>query len=214
MIKNLYSEGLSEVMLGNIGALRAINNLNIPVSVSGSASLNIWNHYTVRELSKVSNRLTLSNELSKVDLTDLSSHSNPEVMFDLVVQGNLESLISEDCLLSGIYNNNLNSQWSIVNHKNRIFPVIVDDDAHTHIMNSVELCLINYIPYLYQMGFKDLIIDARNKNGAYANLMVNYYNQGLNFREITDFNIRKLNMLKNRVKKISQGSITSGNFIK
>lgn len=232
LINPLYNAGLSEVMVGNMGAFRAINLLDIPISICGSAELNIWNHRSFNELSNGFNRLTLSNELSKEDLSNLLLHmTNSGLGFDLIVQGNLDSLISEDCLLKAADNHKLKprdiknhyhrsnqnvieNHWHLKDDRNRIFPVIIDDESHTHILNSVELCLIDYIPYFYQMGFHELIIDTRAKTSLYANAMVRYYNQGLDFKENTDINIHKLNILKNKVKKISRGGITTGNFLK
>jgi hypothetical protein len=43
--------------------------------------------------------------------------------------------------------------------------------------------------------------------------MVTSYRQGLNYKEKTPGNIAKLNKLKAKVKKISQGGITTGNFL-
>jgi len=221
LLNPLYKAGLTDIMVGNMGAFRAVNKLNLPLGICGSVELNIWNHRSSIELSKGFNRLTSSNELSKDDLRKLLSHKNINgIAFDLIVQGNLDSLISEDCLLKVVDNQNITHQedltdpWYIEDSRNRIFPVIIDDESRTHIMNSVELCLIDYIPYLYQMGFYGLIIDSRNKTSSYASEMVKYYIQGLDFKENTDSNIRKLNTLKNKVKKISSGGITTGNFLK
>lgn len=222
LITPMYDAGLSEVMIGNMGAFRAIKKINYPLKICGSAALNICNHQTFQELSKGFSRLTLSNELSKNNLNNLVSCENPiKTPFDLIVQGNLDSLISENCLLKGTDNYRKITQLGDLEHplyiedgKKRIFPVAIDDEARTHIMNSVELCLINYIPFLSHMGFHELIIDARNKTGSYANAMVKYYNQSRDLKENNDNNIRKLNNLKKMVKKISNGGITTGNFLK
>lgn len=222
LMEPLYNTGLSEVMVGNMGAFRAINKLNLPMKICGCEALNIWNHLSFNQLSEGFDRLTLSNELSKRDLSDLLSYNNhTRIPVDLVVQGNLDSLITEDCLLKAAFkweyinqNDGIKNSWYIEDGKHRTFPVIIDDETRTHIKNSVELCLINYIPYLNQIGLHALKIDARNKTSSYANLMVKYYIQGLNFKEINENNIHKLNILKNKVKKISGGGITTGNFLK
>jgi len=91
--------------------------------------------------------------------------------------------------------------------------LIVDDYTRTHILNSVELCLIDYIPALYKIGIQNLVIDARGKTSEYAESMVTSYRHGLNYKEKTPENIAKLNKLKVKVKKISQGGITTGSFL-
>ena len=210
LVKPLLEEKIDEIMIGNMGTYNIINRLNVPVKIVGSAALNIWNYRTVFEYSRKINRLTLSNELSRLELKSITSHARNYAL-ELVVQGNLESMISEDCLINQ-ENKNLNPTWGIED-KNRIFPLIIDDEARTHIMNSVELCLIDHIPDLYGMGFQNLSIDARHKTREYARVMVSCYSEGLNYRENRLENIEKLNKLKNKVKRISQGGITTGNFL-
>lgn len=214
LVNPLFSRGIKEIMVGNMGAFKAVNRLNKPVKISGSAALNIWNHRTVRELSRYLNGITLSNELSKKELTSIAAY-NESIPLEYVVQGNLESLISEDCLLGGVNKTgrNLKPPWGIEDEKNRIFPLVIDDYSRTHILNSVELCLIDYVPDLYQIGFQNLVIDARGKTSEYARSMVTSYRQGLNFEKKTPENIEKLNELKVKVKKIAQGGITTGNFL-
>lgn len=213
LINPILDTGVTEIMVGNTGALKATHELNKPVQISGSASLNIWNHRSLGEFSKDLNRATLSNELSKKELTILSFH-NKNIPLEYVVQGNLESLISEDCLLGGVQTkDNLKPPWAIEDEKNRIFPLIVDDYSRTHVLNSVELCLIDYIPYLYKIGLDNLVIDARGKTREYAGSMVTIYRNGLNFREKNHENVVKLNKLKIKVKKLAQGGITTGNFL-
>ena len=64
------------------------------------------------------------------------------------------------------------------------------------------------------MRIQHLIIDSRNKTSKYAESMVSSYLKGLDLLFKDDENIKQLHDLKERVKKISQGGITTGNFIK
>lgn len=216
LLNPLFNRELTEIMVGNMGAFKVIDKLDT-VKISGSAALNIWNNRSVREFSKYLNRITLSNELSKKELKSITAYNKygGNIPFEYIVQGNLESLISEDCLLRGVYENgkNLKPSWGVEDKKRRIFPLIIDDYARTHIMNSVELCLIDYIPDLYQIGCENLVIDARGKTSEYARSMVTSYRQGLSFEEKTHENMEKLNKLKIKVKKLTQGGITTGNFL-
>lgn len=212
LICPLSNQGLDEIMVGSMGALKAVQELDADVKVSGSMALNIWNHRSIQELSGDLNRITLSNELSKKELASATKYV--DFPFEYVVQGNLESLVSEDCLLKAVHKSktSLKPPWGIEDRKNHTFPLMVDDYARTHVMNSVELCLIDHIPDLYKIGLHDLVIDARGKTGEYARSMVTYYHQGLDFRDKTQVNITKLKELKSKVKKISQGGITTWNF--
>lgn len=218
LVNPLFHEGLQEIMVDNIGAIRAINKLNPHIILSGSAGLNIWNHKTVNEFSKLLNSITLSNELSKAELASTITNfekSNTKTSFEFLVQGNLESMVSEDCLLSIISQEKqeLSGEvWGIRDVKKRVFPLLIDDENRTYILNSVELCLIDYLPELYEIGVNRLIIDARGKTEDYANSMVMLYNQGLKQVQKDVGNRNYLNILKNKVRKMSMGGITTGNF--
>lgn len=214
LANSILSSGLKEIMVGNIGALNAVKRLKEPVEISGSAKLNIWNHQSLQEYSKNLKRATLSSELSRKELASIAPF-NSALPLEYVAQGNLESLISEDCLLRGVQSSkeNLKPPWAVEDEKNRIFPLIIDDYSRTHILNSVELCLIDYIPELYSTGISNLVVDARGKTREYAKSMVTYYKQGLNLKEKTPENRVNLKKLKVKVKKLSQGGITTGNFL-
>ncbi len=90
----------------------------------------------------------------------------------MVVQGNVDTLISKDCLLSLVpeeeINTTKNQFWGIQDEKKQIFPIKIDSEGHTHILNSVELCLIDYLPEISQMGIDSIVVDVRNKSYDYA----------------------------------------------
>ncbi|HTX61578.1 MAG TPA: U32 family peptidase, partial [Methanobacterium sp.] len=121
----LEKEGLSEIMMGSMGDYRAVSNLNDTVKLSGSESLNITNHVAVDYFSNFFNRLTLSSEICKSELGPiLSRNYDNTVSFDIMVQGNLESMVSEDCLLTRAkdFSEDKNVQWGLLDSKGRIFP--------------------------------------------------------------------------------------------
>lgn len=220
LVKPLSDKGLKEIMIGNMGALRALNDLNHPIKFSGSVGLNIWNHKTVCNYSPLLSRVTLSNELSREELALITAgiqNKSIDTCFDFVVQGNLESIVSEDCVLSILTPHKQREKyqfWGLKDVKKRVFPVIIDDEGRTHILNSVELCLIDHIPDLYQIGLKHLVIDARSRTEDYAQNMVALYKRGIKYVAKKGVHTDHLEKLKIRVKKLSQGGITTGNFIK
>lgn len=218
LIPPLYEGGVNKIMVENLGAARAIKHAHPDVELYGSTGLNLWNHLTINTLHPTFKSITLSNELKKEDLAMVVAKARcrgPEPLLEYVVEGNLESLVSEDCLLSPF---NLPSEslfYGILDGKKRLFPLIIDDEARTHILNSVELCLIDHIPPLYKLGVDRLIIDSRNRTPDYAREIVTIYTRGLQELEKHDPDIIiKLNQLKNRIKKIALGGITTGSFIK
>ena len=91
----------------------------------------------------------------------------------------------------------------------------VDEKCRTHISNSVELCLIDHLPELVDLGINRLVIDGRNKTAKYVQDMLSLYQEALQLTIRKDPNLdKKLYSLKKRVKKRSNGGITTGNFLR
>ncbi|AUB57233.1 hypothetical protein BK008_02100 [Methanobacterium sp. MZ-A1] len=229
LLNNLPQKSISGVMFGGTGALWALQNNSYPVNLHGSGSLNIWNHLTADQLisppESSLKSITLSPELSREELKKVVLKIQsivPHCELEFMVQGNLEALVSEDCLLQVMGDemfvekfNDPHQFLGIKDIKNRIFPVEIDAECRTHISNSVELCLLDHIPSLQDMGFSQLVIDSRNKPVDYALTMLSTYQKALELTSQQGSQLgKKLNSLKKKVKKISNGGITSGNFLR
>lgn len=218
LIHPLYKGGVNKIMVDGLGAAQAIKKMNLNVELYGSVGLNVWNHLTINTLSHTFKGITLSNELKKNEMAQTIAQircRGSKTVIEYLVEGNLESLVSEDCLLSPFNLNNVSSFYGIQDVGKRLFPLIIDDEARSHILNSVELCLIDHIPHLYKLGVNRLIIDARNRTPDYAREIVAIYAEGI--KELESHGpdiIIKLNQLKNNIKKIARGGITRGSFIK
>jgi putative protease len=222
-LKPLLETGISGVMVDGLGAAKAVKVKEKKKNLYGSAGLNIWNHLTVQELSPTFKSLTLSPELSIVEIKHVLENSNiriPGERFELMVQGNLEALVSEDCLPCVIKDkNNIdkseNEFLGIEDSKNKIFPIRLDIECRTHILNSVELCLLDHLPSILNIGLDSLVIDTRAKPAKYAKKMVSIYQQGLKKTIKKGPNLYdELLNLKKKAKKISNGGITTGNFLR
>jgi len=217
LLGQLSKSGINEFMVDGIGTAKALLGLNNSIKLYGSSGLNIWNHLSVEELSKLFNGLTISPELSKNDIKTLTRNWGSDVSLEFLVQGNIESIISKDCItcISGINKTNVNEFLGLKDVKNRVFPVLVDNRCHTYILNSVELCLIDHLPFISKTGVDTVIIDARGKTEKYAFKICSIYMDALQIIAARGPNIKNnLNSLKNKIKKISLGGITTGNFIR
>jgi U32 family peptidase len=215
------SEDIHEIMVDGLGAAIGIKELNPHIVLSGSAGLNIWNENSVLSLTKIFNTLTPSAELSWKELRSIITNSRNHDLnnnFELVVQGNVDTIISKDCLLSEVSESNNENEpvqfWGIQDGKKQIFPIKIDSEGNTHILNSVELCLIDYLPTISQMDIDNIVLDLRSKTYDYAKEMTSIYNKGLEYTE-NEINTKKnMNQLKSKIKIISTGGITTGNFLK
>ena len=218
--KILESKQYPNIMVDGLGAAIGIMEFNRDIVLSSSAGLNIWNKNSVLTLEKLFDRLTPSAELSRDELRSVISNSRlhgVDNAFEIVVQGNVDAMISKDCLLSVIpesKNDTPDQFWGIQDEKRQIFPVKIDSEGNTHVLNSVELCLIDYLPAISQMGIESIVLDVRNKTYDYANEITSIYSKGLEYIEKGINTTKNMNLLKSKVKNISTGGITTGNFLK
>ena len=210
---------ISAIMVDGHGAGEALNSMK-GISLSCSGGFNVWNKETLTTISRKYSVITVSPELSREDLKNLvvgSRVNGVENPIEMVVQGNLDALISRDCLME-VVSENLPTKnrdfWGIEDEKNHIFPVKIDLNGNTHILNSVELCLIDHIKELVDIGVSGLVMDMRTKGYEYSKEMSLVYSAQLNHVLSRNDSKKMLKQYKTQIKAISTGGITTGNYLK
>ena len=213
------TSGIDEIMVDGQGAGEALNSIE-GITLSCSGGFNVWNRESVTALSSQYQVVTVSPELSRNDLKNLVGGSRVhgvENPIEFVVQGNLDAIISRDRLLRNVGENFPNTYqefWGIEDDKHHIFPVKVDLNGNTHVLNSVELCLLDHVPEFVDMGVDGLVMDMRTKGYDYCKEMSLVYSNYLNHVLAGDDSKNLLKKLKSRIKNISTGGITTGNYLK
>ena len=92
-----------------------------------------------------------------------------------MVQGNLEVMVTEDCVLSLARKKpDPVDFWGLQDYK-RIFPLRLDEEGRTHIFNSAETCLLDLMPDLFRIGLDGIAVDARGRPRKYAREMTEIY---------------------------------------
>lgn len=203
------------IMVENLGAAEAVLTAKQEARLFGASGLNVWNHLAVGQLVPPFRLLTLSPELSAEQLAGTVARSRltsscTAAMFELVVQGNLEVVISEDCLpLRGEA-----GFWGLQDFR-RVFPVRLDDDSMTQIFNSAETCLVDFMPRIFEIGLDGIAVDARTRTGKYAKEMTEIYASAIDLTRIGGKSLRSdLEALKEEARRRSLGGITTGHFVK
>ena len=216
--------GISGIMVENPGMIHAIHKIAPLTTISGSSGLNVFNHATVKKLASDIELLTLSPELSRDECRFLVSAARKQGLdtsFALIVQGNIEAIISDDCLLEphlhcrGDAGKQKEVFYGIRDSTGHIFPIRVDSECRTHISNSAELCLLDYLPQILDMGISEVVIDARGRTGACVSEMTRIYCSAISaISNRTTGADKQLPALKDRIKRCSMGENTAGHFIR
>jgi len=210
------------IMVEGVGAAEAVLAARPKARLYGAAGLNVWNHLTVQQLSPSFQRLTLSPELSAKQLADIIARSRPGAgdsggapEMELMVQGNLEVMVTEDCIpCLAKKEASPGGFWGLQDFK-RVFPLRIDDDMRTHIFNSAETCLLDYMPKLFGIGLDGVAVDARGRTGKYAREMTEIYLEAIELTKMEGASLsEELQALKERIRHMARGGITSGHFLK
>ncbi len=212
-------------LVENYGTANALWHTQPHAALSGAGGLNIFNHEAVCHLAPFFSSLTLSPELSRDEtglLIRAARSRGCRTAFALIVQGNSEAMISEDTLpLPWLTGNGKYSDtdkirfFGIRDATGHIFPVRIDGECRTHIYNASEICLIDHLPSLMQMGIGEVIIDARGRTGTYARDMTGIYKNALRLVQngINDGD-KRFEPLKEAVKLCALGGITAGHYLR
>jgi len=226
LLKKLHREGMDACMVESTGAAYAVRHAVPGLQIAGSAGLNVFNHIAVRHLAPQFSRLTISPELSGREIGELVRFARADrldTILELIVQGNTEAMVSEDCLLEPLLKCRPGSCddtvpagfFGLRDSSGRIFPVHTDTGCRTHIFNAAETCLIDHLPSLRKMGIGMVAIDARNRTAAYVKRMVCSYRDAIQLTQQGGGNLRgHLAGLKDAIKDITKGGITAGHFVR
>jgi putative protease len=223
-LPGLSAAGLRTCMADNPGTAAAVIDAAPGVALAGSLGLNVFNAETVRALGRFPfESLLLSPELSAGEIAMLvraARSGGPVPALVVFAQGNLETMVTEDCLLSpsdrcrhGTGPCSAGTWYGIRDETGHLLPVRTDGACRGHIFNAAETCLVDAVPDLAKDGIDALVIDARGRTAAYAEEMVGIYRDAIALTcRGTGTPAREYAALRERAKSIALGGITAGHY--
>ncbi len=165
-------------------------------------------------------RVVLAREVSLKDIKKI--HEQVPVELEGFVHGAMCISYSGRCLLSNYFTEMRDSnrgqcvqccrfKYSVVEEKRpgQYFPV-AEDDRGTYIFNSKDLCLLPYIPDLYEAGLCSLKIEGRMKSVHYVATVVKVYRQALDAYERDREHFCAVSEWLDELEKISHRPYTNG----
>ncbi|WP_082706318.1 U32 family peptidase [Methanobrevibacter sp. YE315] len=141
-------------------------------------SMNITNNETINSL-KCYKILTLSPELTRKDYENIIKNCRYPEKVEILVQGSVELMKTRYPILYG-NENKMDYENYLIDRKNRRYPIHKSISGEELIIfNDEELCLINEITHLKNIGFSNFAIDGRYKDDEHYR-MIDIYNSALN----------------------------------
>ncbi|MCP1714524.1 putative protease [Methanocalculus alkaliphilus] len=203
------SRGLRGVMVGGVGMAEAIHEIVPDMEIAGSSGLNLMNRAAIAEMRPFHRSLALSHEISYRELQRLGISGGE--MIELFVQGSVPAMITEHCPAQGRFpcpGSGGGRLTALADHTGRIFPVRADAECRTIISNAVETCLIDHLPLILDAGIGILGIELRGRTKEYARIVCRAYHEALHA------DAEELKALKEEIRMVAWGGITTGRFLK
>ena len=147
------------------------------------ATANFWYRQGVR-------RLVLARELTFEEIKDIKSNIPDDMELEAFVHGAMCISYSGRCLLSNfMINRDANRgqcahpcrwKYKLVEEQRpgEYYPV-EEDSRGTYIMNSKDLCMLEYIPQLADAGISSVKIEGRMKSVFYVATVVSAYRRAI-----------------------------------
>lgn len=212
----LASAPVAGVLVDGMGAALAVAAAAPDLPVHGAPGLNIWNSRAIGRFADGFVSFTLSPELARGELADAVAASRAAgvaVPLGVMVQGNLELMVTDDCLPSlDTCPAGPGARFALEDDRHRRFPVLPDGECRGRVLNAVETCLVDHLPALTRAGVDLLVVDARGRTPAWAAAAVRAYRVGL--AALAAGRGPRLATLKEELRAIAAGGITAGPFVR
>ena len=151
----------------------------------GSYFMNVFNSLNTPELYQS----TLSVELSRDDLRDLTAHYRGRL--EVMVFGRVELMVTRDPTLP---------EGTLIDERGARFPVTRDRCGYAHILNSSDLFLLDFLGEMDRMGIDSYGIDLRQRPPDLCSIVAKAFHRR---------DMRSKDKIKRRV-----GSITAGHYLR
>ena len=192
---------------------------DLPIHISTQANVTNWASAKFWH-DAGAKRVVMAREVSLKDVKAI--HDKVPVELEGFVHGAMCISYSGRCLLSNYFTENRDSnrgqcvqccrfKYNVVEEKRpgQYFPVM-EDERGTYIFNSKDLCLLPYLPDLYDAGLCSLKIEGRMKSVHYVATVVKVYRQAIDAYERDPEHFRVLPEWIEELEKISHRPYTRG----
>ena len=213
------------VIVSDLGMYSVINRTvpALPIHISTQASVTnyetmmFWYNLGIR-------RIVLARELSFEEIEFITKKLPKDMEIEAFVHGAMCISYSGRCLLSNYMTGRDSNRgdcahpcrykYSLVEEKRpgEYFPVFEDEEG-TFIMNSKDLCMIEYIPQLIKSGIKSFKIEGRVKSSYYVATVIRAYRMAIDeyYKDPTNYKFNEKWL--NEIKKASYRDFTTGFYL-
>lgn len=222
-LHKLEELGVDALIIADPGVLKIIRDQQIRIPLHLSTQANTVNHASVSFWAEQGfERVILARELSCQEISEIRQQS--ELELEIFVHGSMCISYSGRCLLSnylaerdanrGRCAHSCRWQYYLVEAKrpDEYFPIL-EDERGSYIMNSRDLCLIEYLPEIVQAGVDAIKIEGRMKSLHYVAAVTAVYRKVLDSYFQDPENYQFDEKWYNELQKVTNRGFTSGFFL-
>ncbi len=187
-LEEIKVDGVIVSDLGIASLVKKYTSLELHIStqanITNKYSANIW-------INLGAKRLVLARELSLKEIKEIKDFIPKDIDIECFAHGAMCISYSGRCLLSNYFTGRDSNKgacaqpcrWNYAisikdEDKDQFFP-IEEDQRGTYILNSKDLCTINFIKDLIDAGINSLKIEGRMKSTYYVATVINAYRRAI-----------------------------------
>lgn len=190
-LRELNRIGVDAVIVSDPGTFMIVKETVPDMEVHISTQANNTNYMTVNFWHRQgAKRVVMARELSFDEIKEIRKRTPKDLEIEAFIHGAMCISYSGRCLLSNyMANRDANRgecaqpcRWNyhLVEEKRPgEYMPIYEDERGTYIMNSKDLCMIEYIPQLIEAGIDSLKIEGRMKTTYYVATVIRAYRMAL-----------------------------------
>ena len=183
--------GIDAFIVADLGVLEIIKQNAPTTDIHISTQMGIMNYATANALYHLGvRRVVLARELTLTEIAEIRQNVPDDLELEAFVHGAMCVSFSGRCLLSSYMTGRDSNRgkcaqpcrwnYTLMEEKRpgEYFPVY-EDEGGTFILNSKDLCMIEYIPELTKAGINSIKIEGRVKTEIYVATIINAYRKVL-----------------------------------
>ena len=221
-LKNMKPDQPDALIISDPGMFTIAKQVWPEVEIHISTQANNTNYQTYLFWWQLgAKRVVSARELSLAEIREIRDHIPEDMEIESFIHGAMCISYSGRCLLSAFLTGRDGNRgacaqacrWDYtIMEKNRPGEQfdIQEDERGTYIMNSKDLCLIDYLPELMRAGVCSLKIEGRMKSVHYVATVVSTYRKAIDscFANIDKYKVRKA--WREELEKVSHRPYTTG----
>ena len=223
-LRLLNDSGVDALILADLGVFRMAQreapncelHISTQVSIANAACAAAWHELGAK-------RVVLARELSLEEIAEIRAKTPKDLEIECFVHGAMCVSFSGRCLLSQyLVNRDANRgecaqpcRWGyhLMEEKrtNEFYPVF-EDEKGTYILNAKDMCMLNHIDKLAEVGVNSFKIEGRAKSSYYVSVITNAYRKAMDIYKSDPKHFELPQWLKDEVFKVSHRAYCTGFF--